>query len=449
MKTDIKTFPVGGIHPHDHKLSADKPVTPLSLPETVIIFFSQHIGAPAEPVVKPGDKVKAGQLIAQSAGFISANIHSSVSGTVQKFDQVMDANGYQKTAAVIKVDGDDWADGIDITPELKTEITASPDEIRKKVQEAGVVGLGGAAFPTHVKLGIPPGKNAEILLINGVECEPYLTSDHRLMLESGQEILTGIRIALKALGLNKAVIGIENNKQDAVEHLKNLIADDNQIEVQALKVWYPQGGERQLVKAITGREIPPPPKGLPIDVGAVVLNVATCKAVYDAVQKNKPLVERVVTVTGKSVENPSNFLVRLGVSVRTLIEAAGGVPDNTGKIISGGPMMGKALNTLDCPVTKGTGGIVMFDEAVSHRAEVADCIRCAKCISACPLGLEPYLMMALVEKNMMDRAEVEKITNCCECACCTYMCPSNRPLLDYIRLGKTAVLKAMRERQQK
>lgn len=449
MKKTIKTFPQGGIHPHDNKISADAATEILSLPETVTVFFSQHIGAPAKPIVNPGDTVKAGQVIAEAAGFISTNIHSPVSGTIQKFDMAMDSNGYKKQAAIIKVEGDEWVEGIDLTFDLVEEITTTPDEIRQKVQAAGVVGLGGATFPSHVKLGVPEGKTVEMLLINAVECEPYLTSDYRLMIEKGREMLVGVRIALKALGLSKAKIGIEDNKPEAIRHLKELTKNDDSIEVYGLKTWYPQGGERQLVKALMDREIPPPPKGLPIDVGAVVLNAATCFAIYEAVQKNKPLVDRIVTVTGKNVSKPSNFLVRLGTPLSNLIDAAGGIPEGTGKIVNGGPMMGKALGTLDCPVTKGTGGIVMYDESEAKRDEVIDCIRCAKCVSVCPLGLEPFLMARLTELNMLERAESERITSCCECACCAYTCPSHRPLVDYIRLGKAAVLKAMREREAK
>jgi len=448
MTKRTKTFPQGGIHPKDTKLSADRPIEQAALPETAAIFLSQHIGAPAKPVVQAGDKVKAGQVIAESAGFISTHIHSSVSGTVLKFDTVMDHSGYKKSAVLIKVEGDEWLEGIDRSPEIKTEITATPDEIRQKVQQAGIVGLGGATFPSHVKLGVPDGKTAEFLLINGVECEPYLTSDHCLMLERGQEMLTGVRIALKAIGINKAMIGIEENKPDAIAHLSDLTKDDPQIEVVPLKVWYPQGGERQLVKALVNREIPPPPKGLPIDVGCVVLNVATCFAIYEAVQKSKPLVERVVTVTGKAVKRPSNFLARIGTPLAQLVEAAGGLPEGTGKIVSGGPMMGKSLPTLDVPITKGTGGIVLFPAAESKRKETVECIRCGKCVSVCPLGLEPYLMMTLADKDLLERAEQERITSCCECACCVFICPSNRPLLDHIRLGKTKVLNLMRARQK-
>ncbi|MEW5894344.1 MAG: electron transport complex subunit RsxC [Candidatus Omnitrophota bacterium] len=449
MFANIKTFPVGGIHPHDSKLSAKQPITVLPLPETVSIMLSQHIGAPAVPVVNPGEKVKTGQLIAKSGGFISANLHSSVSGTVLKMDQVVEASGFKRMAFIIKVEGDEWADGIDHTSAIKTEITASSDEIRRKVADAGIVGLGGAAFPTHVKLSVPEGKKADFLLINGVECEPYLTGDHRLMLERAEGILIGVRLALRATGIKKALIGIEANKPDAINHLNRLTDDDPGIEVVPLKVWYPQGGERQLVKALVNREIPPPPKGLPIDVGCVVLNVATCYAIYEAVQKNKPLIERIVTVTGDAVKNPSNFLARIGTPIKQLIDAAGGLPESTGKILSGGPMMGKCLSTMESPVTKGTGGILLVPDNDAHRKEVQACIRCARCVSVCPLGLEPYLLMTLVEKDMLDRAEQEKITNCCECACCSYTCPANRPLLDYIRLGKFNVIQRMRKQEKK
>ncbi len=448
-KFKSQTFPQGGVHSADLKLSADQPIQPLGLPQTVAIPLSQHIGKPAAALVAVGESVKVGQLIAKADGFISANIHSSVSGKVIKIEDVMDQTGYKKKAFVIQVEGDEWTATIDRSPEIKRGIAFSADEIRAKVMQAGIVGLGGATFPSHVKLAVPEGKTAKCLLINGVECEPFLTSDHRLMLEHGEQILIGVQIALKALGIERAMVGIEDNKPDAIEHLKDLTKNYKGIEIHPLKVWYPQGGERQLVKALMNKEIPPPPKGLPIDVGAIVLNVATCFAIYEAVQKNKPLFERVVTVTGSNLKKPSNFLVRIGTPIQQLIDVSGGIPEGTGKILSGGPMMGKTLLTTDSPVTKGTGGIVLFDETQSHRKEMLDCIRCAKCVSVCPLGLEPYLLMAMTDKNMLDRAEEERITNCCECACCVFACPANRPLLDYIRYGKTTVLQRMRSRQQK
>jgi len=444
----LKTFSMGGVHPPENKLSAIQAIEQLALPKVVSIPVSQHIGAPANPVVKKNDLVKVGQLIAQSTGFVSANIHSSVSGKVVKIDNVLDSSGYKRKSIIIEVAGDDWLEDIDRTPDLKKEIALSGEEIIKKVGEAGIVGLGGATFPSQVKLSIPKGMKADIsdiLIINGVECEPYLTSDHRLMLEKGDELLIGIQILMKALKVNKAVIGIENNKPDAIEHLTNLSKQYSGISVQALQVKYPQGGEKQLIKAITGREVPS--GGLPIAVGAVVHNVGTAFAVYEAIQKNKPLLERVVTVTGKSVKKPSNFMVRIGTPVSDLIEAAGGLPKDTGKVISGGPMMGRALASIEVPVTKGTSGILILPEGESRRGTVYDCIRCAKCVSVCPMGLEPYLLMTVTEHKNYERTEHERVMDCIECGSCSYTCPSNRPLLDYIRLGKFEVGKIIRSRK--
>ncbi len=441
----LKTFSKGGVHPPENKLSAIQTIEQLALPKTVSIPISQHIGAPATPLVKKNDLVKTGQLIAKSSGFVSANIHSSVSGKVIKIDSVVDSSGYKKQSIIIEVEGDEWLEEIDRTPELKKEINLSSEEIIKKVGESGIVGLGGATFPSQVKLSVPRGMKAEILIINGVECEPYLTSDHRLMLEKADELLIGTQILMKALKVTQAIIGIENNKPDAIEHLTNLTKQYQGISVQALKVKYPQGGEKQLIKAITGREVPS--GGLPIAVGAVVHNVGTAFAVYEAVQKNKPLFERVVTVTGKSVKKPSNFLVRIGTSVADLIEAAGGLPEDTGKVISGGPMMGHALSTIDTPVTKGTSGILILPEGESRRGKIYDCIRCAKCVSVCPMGLEPYLLMTVTERQNYERTENERVMDCIECGSCSYICPSNRPLLDYIRLGKAEVGKIIRTRK--
>ena len=441
----LKTFSKGGVHPPENKLSAIQAIEQLALPKTVSIPISQHIGAPSTPVVKKNDLVKTGQLIAKSSGFVSANIHSSVSGKVVKIDSVIDSSGYKRPAIIIEVDGDDWMEDIDRTPGLKKEINLSAEEIIKKIGESGIVGLGGATFPTQVKVSIPKGYKAEILIINGVECEPYLTSDHRLMLEKGDEILVGTQILMKALNVKNAVIGIENNKADAIEHLSELAKQYPGISIQTLKVKYPQGGEKQLIKAITGREVPS--GALPIAVGAVVHNVGTTFAVYEAVQKNKPLFERVVTVTGKSVKKPSNFMVRIGTPVSNLIEAAGGLPEDTGKVISGGPMMGRALSTIETPVTKGTSGILILPEGESRRGPVYDCIRCAKCVSVCPMGLEPYLLMTVTELQNYERTEHERVMDCIECGSCSYICPSNRPLLDYIRLGKFEVGKIIRSRK--
>ena len=440
----FKTFPKGGIHPPENKLTADKPIVVLPVPPQVTVPVSQHIGAPASPVVEKGAAVKAGQVIAQAKGFVSANIHSPVSGKVSKIDTVVDTTGYKQTAIVIDTEGDEWIETIDRSTTLLTDITMTREQIIERCQQSGLVGMGGATFPTHIKLTVPAGKKCDLLIINGVECEPYLTSDHRLMLEKGAEVLTGTALIMKALGVDNAVVGIEANKPDAISHLTELSKDFQGITIQPLKVKYPQGGEKQLIKACTGREVPS--GGLPVDVGVVVQNVGTAFAVYEAVQKNKPLVERVVTVTGKSVKNPGNFQVRIGTPVTALIEAAGGMPDDTGKVVNGGPMMGKALAMTDVPVTKGTSGIILFPSDVSRRAEVLPCIRCGKCSSVCAMGLEPWLISVLSEKAMWEKAEKEKITDCMECGACSYTCPAKRPLLDYIRLGKSTVIRMARER---
>ncbi len=442
----LKTFKLGGVHPPENKLSADKAIETLELPERVFIPVAQHIGAPAQALVKKGDSVKAGQLIAKSGGFVSANIHSSVSGKVTKVDLSPDSSGYPKQGIFIAVEGDDWVEGIDLSPELKTEFEADSKKIIDKINEAGIVGLGGATFPTHVKLIPPQGLTAEMLIINGVECEPYLTSDHRVMLEKADEILVGVKLLMTALKVDQAYIGIENNKKDAIQHLSQLVNGNEKISVVPLKVKYPQGGEKQLIKAVTGREVAS--GALPISVGAVVSNVGTALAVYEAVQKNKPLVERVVTLTGKSVEKPSNFMVRVGTPVKNLVEAAGGLPEDTGKIISGGPMMGKAVATMEVPVTKGTSGVLIMPEKEASREKLQNCIRCSRCVSVCPMGLEPYFLMTVSDKQIWEKAEHNHIMDCIECGSCSYTCPADRPLLDYIRLGKGKVGQIMRSRKK-
>ncbi|MCK3683273.1 electron transport complex subunit RsxC [Maribellus sp. YY47] len=442
----LKTFKIGGVHPPENKLSKDRKIEVLSIPSAVFIPVAQHIGAPATPVVKKGDKVKVGQIIAQSSSFVSTNIHSSVSGTVKKIDFSADSSGYPKQGIFIDVESDEWMEDIDRSETLVSEISLDGAEIVRKIQDSGIVGLGGATFPTHVKLVPPKGMKAEVLLINGVECEPYLTSDHRLMLEKADEIMVGIQLLMKAMNVDKAVIGIENNKPDAIELLSEKCKSVAGISVVALKVQYPQGGEKQLINAVTGREVPS--GALPIAVGAVVSNVGTAFAVYEAVQKNKPLFERVVTITGKGVSQPSNFLVRIGTATSELVEAAGGLPENTGKIISGGPMMGRAISSLDVPVTKGTSGILLMKQEESKREEIIACIRCSRCVSVCPMGLEPFLLMTLGEKQIFDRAEKEKVMDCIECGSCSYTCPSNRPLLDYIRFGKGKVGQIIRSRKK-
>lgn len=440
----MKTFLLGGVHPPENKISEKVVVEVLPIPPKVFIPLGQNLGAPAKAIVDKGAVVRVGQLIARGEAFISANVHSSVSGKVARIDDVPDQSGYKRKAIVIDVAGDDWEESIDRSPAIIREFNLSPEEIIQKIKEMGVVGLGGATFPTHVKMMVPTGKKAECLIINGVECEPYLTSDHRLMLEKGEELMIGVSILMKALRVQKAIIGIENNKSDAIENLKRISGGFKGIEVQALKVKYPQGGEKQLIKALTGREVPS--GKLPIEVGCVVQNVGTAYAVYEAVQKNKPLFERIVTLTGKSVKKPANYLVRIGTPVNDLVEASGGLPGDTGKIISGGPMMGKALTSLESPVVKGTSGILIIRESETRRPKMTACIRCARCITVCPMGLEPVLLAQLSANERWEETEAERILDCMECGSCHYTCPAGRPLLDYIRVGKNKVGQIIRTR---
>ena len=406
----LKTFSIGGVHPHENKLSAHQPIITAEVPAKAVILLGQHIGAPAKPVVAKGDVVKVGTKIAEPAGFVSAAIHSSVSGKVAKIDTIVDASGYAKPAIFIDVEGDEWEETIDRSATLVKECELPAEEIVKKIADAGIVGLGGACFPTLVKLCPPPSFKAECVIINAVECEPYLTADHQLMLEHAEEIMVGVSILMKA-------------------------------------VKYPQGGEKQLIDAITKRQVAS--GALPISTGAVVQNVGTAFAVYEAVQKNKPLFERVITVTGKSVAKPSNFLARIGTPMKQLIDACGGLPEDTGKVIGGGPMMGKALVNIEVPTAKGSSGILIMNQKEAKRGEAQTCIRCAKCVSACPMGLEPYLLGALSENGDFETMEKERIMDCIECGSCQFTCPANRPLLDYCRLGKGKVGAMIRARQAK
>ena len=447
----MKTFRIGGVHPAENKFSAAEPIKIAELPKIAVFPLGQHIGAPAKAIVQKGDKVKVGQMIAEAGGFVSAPIFSSVSGTVQKIDAVTDASGYGKPAIFIEVEGDEWMEGIDRSDSLVT-LSDRPDitdkDIIEKIRNAGVVGMGGACFPCHVKLTPPPGSKPEWVIINAVECEPYLTADHRLMLEHADEILVGVSLLMKAVNVDKGYIAIENNKPDAIRLMTEKAKAYPNIEVVPLKVKYPQGGEKQLIDAVVGRQVPAPP-ALPVSVGAIIQNVGTAFAVYQAVMKNKPLFERVVTVTGKSLAHPGNFLTRMGTPMSQLIDACGGLPEDTGKVIGGGPMMGKALLSTDVPVCKGSSGVLIMNGKEATRAEAEPCIRCAKCVGACPMGLEPYLLSACAQQQMWDRLEQEDITSCIECGSCQFTCPSNRPLLDYIRLGKSTVMGIIRSRNAK
>jgi electron transport complex protein RnfC len=443
-----KTFSLGGIHPHDNKISANASIENFPLVQTAYIAVNQHLGAPAEPVVSKGDYVKVGQLIAKANGFISANIHSSVSGTVSSLELLPDLAGNMVQHIVIKVEGDEWMENIDRSEEIEREIKLSAAEIISKIAECGVVGLGGAAFPTHIKLSPPPNKKADCLIINGSECEPYLTSDYRIMLEAPEQILIGVKIMMKALDVKIAYFGVEENKPKAIKILKKIASKAyKNIKVVTLKKMYPQGGEKQLIDAITGRKVPS--MGLPIDTGAVVQNVGTALAVYEAVQKNKPLFVGIVTITGKCMTEQRNFKLRVGTTYETMMFAIGGIPKDAVKLISGGPMMGKAVSRMNAASVKSTSALLLLTEDETKRGEEANCIRCAKCVEACPMGLEPYLLNRLSRAGRIEDLEEHMVQDCIECGCCIYTCPSNIPLLDTIRLSKAQVLRIIRSRPKK
>ncbi|SDW47705.1 electron transport complex protein RnfC [Lutibacter oricola] len=435
----LKTFPKGGIHPPENKITSGKEIKRMPVPKVVYVPIAQHIGIPSEIIVDRKDKVLKGQVIAKTSGFVSSNIHSPVAGTVTKLDMMIDSSGYKKQCIVIRTDQKDESNFEEKEYPLIREISLSQKDILQHVIDSGIVGLGGATFPSHVKLDLKNDNHVDCLLINGVECEPYLTADHRLMMEKADEIIVGIQILMHALHIKKAVIGIENNKKDAIKVLKEASKGDTGIQVAALQVKYPQGSEKQLIKAILKREVPK--GGLPMDVGVIVHNVGTIFAIYQAVQYNEPLTERVVTVTGKKIENASNFWVKIGTPIKDLVEQVGGLPDGTRKIVNGGPMMGKAIKNTDVPVTKGTSGILVIDQNEASRGEPKNCIRCGECVFVCPMGLEPHLLMNLSEKGLYERASNEDIMTCIECGSCSYVCPSHRPLLDYIRFGKNIVKK--------
>ena len=447
----LHTFKIGGIHPEENKITAEMPTQMAELPKQAIFPLSQHIGAPAKPVVQRGDKVKVGTLLAEAGGFVSAPIYSSVSGTVAKIDEEFDATDYRKPVIIVNVEGDEWEESIDRGDKLETladhpELT--PEEIVNRVQAAGVTGMGGAGFPTHVKLCPPPTAKAECIIVNAVECEPYITSDYRLMMEHPDEIIAGLELLMKAAKVERGYIGIEENKPEAIKLLTEKTANDSRIEVIPLAQKYPQGGEKQLVDAVIHRQVPAPP-AIPVNVGAIVQNVGTTFAVYEAVMKRKPLIERYTTVTGKRIKRPGNFLVRIGTPFSQLIEACGGMPEGNNKVLAGGPMMGKAVISLNTPVCKGTNSITVISGDEAHRKKVQPCIRCAKCVSVCPMGLAPYLIATLSAFKEYERAENEDIVSCIACGSCQYTCPSGRPILDNILQGKAVVMGMIRERTAK
>lgn len=442
----LKTFSKGGVHPEENKISQDSPIQVQPIPKTVSILLGQHIGKPATPVVSRGDEVKVGTLIAKADGFVSANIHSSVSGKVKKIETILDASGYEKPCITIQCDGEDiWEETIDRTPEIVRDIKLSSEEIIQRIAECGIVGMGGATFPTNVKLMPPKDATPECVIINGAECEPYLTADHRTLLERGEEVLIGLQILMKSVGVTKGYIAIENNKRDAIDKLTQLVSTMPGIEIVPMRVKYPQGGEKQLIDTVLKRRVAS--GKLPVTEGAIVQNVGTALAVYEAVQKHKPLVERVVTVTGKAVKNPCNLLVRIGTPLSELIETAGGMPRSTAKLVSGGPMMGKAVYSDEIPVAKGTSGVLMLLEEDTKRRPMRNCIRCAKCVGACPMGLNPAFLMRDTVYRDWDALEANHVYDCIECGSCSFICPANRPLLDHICMGKGRVMAIRRARK--
>jgi electron transport complex protein RnfC len=426
----------GGVHPsYNKELAEHKAIEVMPVPETLVVYFAQNLGAPPEPIVKKGDAVRKGQVIAEPKGFVSTPVHAPTSGTVKSIDRFPHPVGADMPAAVIVPDGEDaWADGCDV--ERNTESLA-PDEIKKLVQEGGLVGMGGATFPTHVKLSPPENKSIHILLINGAECEPYLTADHRLMVEHTDAILDGAALFARVLGVTTIVVAIEKNKPDAIAAMRERIGPREGFGVEAVDVVYPQGAEKQLIYSITRRKVPA--GGLPMDVGVLVQNVGTCLAANEAVRYGRPLIERVVTVTGSGVREPKNVLARVGTTFDDLVKFCGGIEEETGKVISGGPMMGVAQYSLDAAVTKGTSGVVLL-----HRDEIPQfvsdpCIRCGKCVTACPMRLNPSALSIFVERMNFDMAEEYNVLDCIECGCCAYVCPSRRPLVHHFRRAKVEV----------
>ncbi len=452
----IKTFSIGGIHPEENKLTHEVPTQVAPLPKQAIFPLSQHIGAPATPVVQKGDKVKVGTMIADAGGFVSAPIFSSVSGTVAKIDTAIDATGYRKPAIMIDVEGDEWEETIERSDKLeqvKDHPELTPEEIVKRIKAAGVVGMGGACFPTFIKLTPPPTAKAECVIINAVECEPYITADYRLMMEHADEILVGLELLMKGAKVTKGYIGIETNKPKAIELLTTKCAEvfgqsEYNVEVVPLAQRYPQGGEKQLVDAVINRQVPAPP-AIPVNVGAIVQNIGTAFAVYEAVMKHKPLFERYTTVTGKRLQKPGNYQVRMGTPMQDLIDLCGGMPEGDNKLLAGGPMMGKALTSTEVPICKGTNSVTILSGDDARRKEPQPCIRCAKCVGVCPMGLEPYLLAKLSEFKNWERAEKEDIVSCIECGSCQFTCPAHRPLLDNIRQGKQTVMGIIRSRAAK
>ena len=430
----LRTFPKGGIHPYERKeATRKKAIWNAVIPSECTVPLQQHIGGPAEAVVEVGDSVREGMLIGKASGFVSANVHSPIPGTVKEIRDVFLPNGIKTPAVVIALEGE--FDRLGKNPEPTDYSSLSAKELLAAVQDAGIVGMGGATFPTHVKYTLPKGAKAEFLILNGTECEPYLSADHRLMLEMTDGVLHGLAVAQRILDADRVLIGIEENKPDAVKKMRERVnALGLPFEVISLKIKYPQGDEKQLIKAVTGREVPS--GGLPIDIGAVVSNAGTLNAMYEAVAFEKPLIERVLTVTGGAIKNPGNLKVRIGTPFGELIEECGGFKQIPEKIIAGGPMMGLAVYDLDTPVTKGTSGILCLTPGEVNKGAETACIQCGRCVRACPIGLEPTILYKLIEHEAYADALGEGLMDCRECGCCGYICPAHIPLVQGLRIGK-------------
>ncbi len=428
----------GGVHPAYHKeLASFKAIEEMPLPERLVAYFAQNLGAPPEPLVKKGDTVQKGQVIAEAKAFVSAPVHAPTSGTVKSIDMFPHPVGADMPAAVIEPDGKDaWAEGCNFERNIGS---LGPDEIKNLIHGGGLVGMGGATFPTHVKLSPPENKKINILIVNGAECEPFLTADHRLMVEHTQEIIEGAALFARVLGVERVVVSIEKNKPDAIHAMRGCIADRKGFSVAAVDVLYPQGAEKQLIYSITRRKVPA--GGLPMDVGVLVQNVGTCFAAYDAVRFARPLIRRVVTVTGAAIAEPKNVLARIGTPFEDLALFCGGISEDTGKVISGGPMMGVAQYSLGAAVTKGTSGVVFLrrDEIPQYVSD--PCIRCGRCVTVCPMRLNPSALSIFAERMAFDETAEFNILDCIECGCCAYVCPSRRPLVHHFRRAKLEVRK--------
>ncbi|MFW6159158.1 MAG: electron transport complex subunit RsxC [Planctomycetota bacterium] len=438
----LKTFK-GGIHPPEHKeLAEDRAIEPFPAPPEVVLYLSQHIGAPARPTVEKGDAVRKGQVIGEPGGFVSAAVHASVSGTVRSIEPRPHPLGGNQPAVVIENDGKDrWAEGVGVERDYSG---MSAEEIREAIQGAGIVGMGGATFPTHVKLSPMEGKPIGDLVINGAECEPYLTCDYRQMLEQTEAIVGGLKILMKATGAEQGWIAVEANKPDAFNKLADATADDPNITVELLQVKYPQGAEHEITVALLGREIPS--GGLPLDIGVVCQNTGTTVAVYEALRFNKPLVERVLTVSGDGIEEPANYRVPVGTPVQAIVEAAG-LRDGVNKLVLGGPMMGLAQYTADVAVTKGTSGILALVDADAY--DWRACIRCGRCVEVCPWQLVPSTLSIICEAKDIDAIRSSDIMDCKECGSCTYVCPSRRPIVQLVKYGKGELARIRAEEEAK